>query len=105
MEERISLDNFGEIAWRFANNTDPQRDCYVINTPGTPVLVIDGTLKTAELDRHVRDWPNIIASSDETIAAVDEKWNRLGIGPFIPSPSLRYRKFLYGRGAVADTSG
>jgi hypothetical protein len=28
-----------------------------------------------------------VVSSEETIAAVDEKWSKLGLGAFIPSPS------------------
>ncbi len=47
-----------------------------------------------------RDWPNIIVADDETIKAVDEKWNQLGIGDFIPSPSLKFKGQLYGEEAA-----
>jgi 4-hydroxy-3-polyprenylbenzoate decarboxylase len=61
---------------------------------------LDGTRKTKELDNFQRDWPNIIAADDATIKAVDEKWNSLGIGNFIPSPSLKFKGQLYGEEAV-----
>ena len=50
---------------------------------------LDGTIKTKEHDNFQRDWPNIIVSDDATIRSVDEKWNRLGLGAFIPSPALK----------------
>ena len=60
----------------------------------------DGTRKTKELDDFHRDWPNIIVADDETIKAVDEKWNELGIGKFISSPSLKFKDQMYGEEAV-----
>jgi 4-hydroxy-3-polyprenylbenzoate decarboxylase len=62
----------------------------------------DGTLKTKELDDFYRDWPNIIIADDKTIASVDEKWPRLDLGKFIPSPSLKYKGQMYGEEAVAN---
>ena len=61
----------------------------------------DGTLKTKELDDFYRDWPNIIVADDETIESVDEKWDTLGLGDFIPSPSLKFKDQMYGEEAVA----
>lgn len=62
----------------------------------------DGTRKTKEYDDFNRDWPNIIVADDETIKAVDDKWDKLGIGEFIPSPSLKFRSQLYGKEAVVE---
>jgi 4-hydroxy-3-polyprenylbenzoate decarboxylase len=61
----------------------------------------DGTIKTKELDDFYRDWPNIIVAADQTIAAVDAKWYELGLGAFIPSPSLKFKGQMYGEEAVA----
>lgn len=61
---------------------------------------LDGTRKTKEFDDFHRDWPNIIVAADETIKAVDEKWNELGIGGFIPSPSLKFKDQVYGQEAA-----
>ena len=62
----------------------------------------DGTIKTKELDDFQRDWPNIIVADDKTIASVDEKWNTLGLGEFIPSPSLKFKDQMYGEEAVVS---
>ena len=62
---------------------------------------LDGTRKTKALDNFQRDWPNIIVADDKTINTVDEKWAGLGIGKFIPSPSLKFKEQLYGEDAVS----
>jgi len=52
-------------------------------------------------DNFQRDWPNIIVADDKTIKIIDAKWNQLGIGKFIPSPSLKFKGQLYGEKAVS----
>ena len=70
---------------------------------GMPGMLLGiGTIKTKELDNFQRDWPNIIVSDDLTIKAVDEKWNRLGLGEFLPSPSLKFKGQMYGEEAVVS---
>ena len=61
---------------------------------------LDGTRKTKELDDFQRDWPNIIVANDATIMSVDKKWNDLGIGQLITSPSLKFKDQMYGEEAV-----
>ena len=61
---------------------------------------LDGTIKTKEFDNFHRDWPNIIVAADETIQSVDGKWEKLGLGNFIPSPSLKFKGQIYGEEAV-----
>ena len=61
---------------------------------------LDGTRKTKELDNFQRDWPNIIVADDTTIKAVDEKWESLSLGEFVPSPSLKFKGQMYGEEAV-----
>ena len=80
--------------WAF----DPRRDH--ILTKG--ILGLDGTRKTKELDNFQRDWPNIIVADEETIRTVDAKWDQLGLGPFLASPSLKFRDQLYGEEAVVS---
>jgi 4-hydroxy-3-polyprenylbenzoate decarboxylase len=95
--------------WRFCNNIDPKRDNIIYEGPSHTekgkifaCMGLDGTRKTKEMDNFHRDWPNIIVADDKTISAVDIKWDSLGIGPFISSPSLRYKSQLYGEEAVVD---
>jgi 4-hydroxy-3-polyprenylbenzoate decarboxylase len=114
--------------WRFCNNLDPKRDHILYKARGTSnkeqeisnfqtsnfepqtsnayfaCMGFDGTRKTKEFDDFQRDWPNIIVADDATIKTVDKKWDQLGIGEFIPSPSLKFKAQLYGEEAsVAST--
>ena len=55
-----------------------------------------------EFDDFHRDWPNILVSDQKTIERVDAIWDKLGLGKFIKSPSLKYAQQLYKGGAVAE---
>jgi 4-hydroxy-3-polyprenylbenzoate decarboxylase len=102
VEHTIDANDLPTALWRLCNNLDPKRDYHLAKrTAGNEaVIAFDGTRKTKELDDFHRDWPNIIVADEETIKAVDEKWNSLGIGNFIPSPSLKFKDMMYGEEAV-----
>jgi len=117
VEHTVDPNDLPTALWRFCNNLDPKRDSHLIKTikqldqPDRPVsnqtigaytacIGFDGTRKTKELDDFNREWPNIIVADDVTISAVDNKWDQLGIGEFIPSPSLKFRGQLYGEDAA-----
>jgi 4-hydroxy-3-polyprenylbenzoate decarboxylase len=105
LDDIVDISDTADAVWRFANNVDPKRDSFVVEATReneTSHLVLDGTRKTKEFDNFNRDWPNILASDEQTIKRVDEIWNKLGLGKFIPSPSLKYRKQLHKGGAVAQ---
>ncbi|HET7003063.1 MAG TPA: menaquinone biosynthesis decarboxylase [Puia sp.] len=105
VDENIDPANLQVALWRFCNNLDPKRDSLLFETRvGDKIIAcmgLDGTTKTEALDDFHRDWPNIIVADEKTIDAVDKKWNQLGLGDFIPSPSLSFRDQLYGEEAVA----
>jgi 4-hydroxy-3-polyprenylbenzoate decarboxylase len=98
VEHTVSTDDIADVLWRFCNNLDPKRDHFYAGSK-QHILGLDGTRKTKKLDGFERPWPNILASDDDTIAAVDKKWADLGLGPIINSPSLRYKTQLYGGAA------
>ena len=101
VEGSVDVNELADSVWRFTNNIDPKRDHYIFKDENRKShIAFDGTRKTKEFDGFQRDWPNILASDEATIARVDEIWDKLGLGEFIPSPSLKYRKQLYGTGAV-----
>ncbi len=105
LEHTLDVNDIADAVWRFTNNSDPKRDNYLIrNAFDSTVshITFDGTRKTKELDGFDRDWPNILASDEKTIKRIDEIWDKLGLGPFIESPSLKYRKQLYKGGAVVE---
>lgn len=98
VEHSVDVQDIGSALWRFCNNLDPKRDHLMIDNH----IAFDGTRKTKEYDDFGRDWPNIIISDKETIRVIDEKWSSLGLGDFIPSPSLKYQDQLYGSGAAVS---
>lgn len=103
LDHTIDISRMTDAVWRFANNLDPKRDHYPFrDAQGMTKMLFDGTRKTKELDGFERPWPNILVSDDATIKQVDAMWERLGLGAFIESPSLRYKSQMYGGGAVAE---
>jgi 4-hydroxy-3-polyprenylbenzoate decarboxylase len=103
VEHTVDPQDLPTALWRFCNNLDPKRDQYLYrfeDNAAKGCLGLDGTRKTKELDNFQRDWPNIIVADDKTIQAVDAKWNQLGLGSLIESPSLKYKDQLYGSEAV-----
>ena len=108
VEHTVDANDLTVSLWRFCNNLDPKRDHFIIKKPSSinsekyiACIGFDGTLKTKELDDFYREWPNIIVADEATIASVDEKWNSLNLGEFIPSPSLKFKVQMYGEEAVA----
>ena len=109
VEHTVDASDLPVALWRFCNNLDPRRDhCLHERKSGFDsrklfvCLGLDGTRKTRDLDNFQRDWPNIIVADEATIAAVDRKWGELGLGPLLPSPSLKFKDQLYGEEAVVS---
>jgi 4-hydroxy-3-polyprenylbenzoate decarboxylase len=109
VEHSVDANDLTVALWRFCNNVDPKRDNILVQRPSSlfpgkkfACLGLDGTRKTALHDNFPRDWPNIIVADDDTIASVDAKWKNLGLGNFIPSPSLKYKEQMYGEEAVVN---
>lgn len=105
VEHTVDANDLATALWRFCNNLDPKRDFYLYKSaqlPYTACMGLDGTRKTKEFDNFQRDWPNVIVADNETIKSVDEKWSQLGLGAFIPSPSLKFMNQIYGPEAVVN---
>lgn len=110
VEHTVDANDLTTALWRFCNNLDPKRDHVLSQRPSSAdpgqywaCMGFDGTIKTKAIDNFQRDWPNIIVAADETIMSVDTKWNDLGLGEFIPSPSLKYKGQMYGEEAVVNS--
>lgn len=109
IEHTVDANDLTTALWRFCNNLDPKRDHILLQRPSLAApgktfacLGLDGTRKTKQLDNFQRDWPNIIVADNKTIKSVDEKWAELGIGSFIPSPSLKFKAQMYGEEATVE---
>jgi len=109
VEHTVDAHDLPTALWRFCNNLDPKRDHVLVQLPSAndpqktwACMGFDGTIKTKAIDNFQRDWPNIIVAADETIASIDKKWDELGLGKLISSPSLKFKNQMYGEEAVAD---
>jgi len=105
VEGTVDAFDIADVIWRFTNNLDPKRDSIIIEAKdGKSIshVAFDGTKKTKKYDGFERDWPNIICSDEKTIQSIDEKWDKLGLGEFVKSPSLKYQNQMYGSKAVAE---
>jgi 4-hydroxy-3-polyprenylbenzoate decarboxylase len=111
VEHTVDPNDLPTALWRFCNNLDPKRDHLLWKTQAEThkqgnryfaIMGFDGTRKTKEFDDFHRDWPNIIIADNATIKSVDEKWKDLGLGEFIPSPSLKFKSQVYGEEAVVQ---
>ena len=94
-----------DILWIVCNNIDPVRDCFYPTGGKNEFmlpLAVDGTVKSAKFDGIRRPWPNVVIMDDATIGKIDAIWQNLGIGPFLPSPSLKYKALVKNDGAVAE---
>jgi 4-hydroxy-3-polyprenylbenzoate decarboxylase len=102
VDEEVDPNDLKTVVWLGANNIDPGRDCFFVETgsekPDT--LFIDATRKNSSLDNFQREWPNVIVMNDETINQVDAKWSSLGLGPNISSPSRQYKSLVSRDGAL-----
>lgn len=103
IEHLVKPSDYKDLIWRSANNIEPSRDCQIVkHVSGKYMLFMDGTMKTKKIDNFLKDWPNIICANDETITLVDSKWESLGIGEFIESPSRKYGTLKYSSGAIVE---
>ncbi len=101
VEHTVDANDLTVALWRFCNNLDPRRDHFITKKVCSndaskyyACMGFDGTTKTKEFDDFYRDWPNIIVADETTIKSVDKKWNTLGLGEFIPSPSLKFKSTI-----------
>jgi 4-hydroxy-3-polyprenylbenzoate decarboxylase len=89
VDHTVDVKDHFMVAWQLFGNTDPVRD-HTYVSPG--VILIDATIKFFRAGGFPRKWPNVVLSSDATIAVVNTKWHSLGLGDLIDSPSTRYSR-------------
>jgi hypothetical protein len=89
VDHTLDLSDLFTAAWLILGNSDPRRDIELISDN---LLFLDGTIKAFHNYGFPRRWPNVVVSSEETVNAVDRKWESLNIGPFLVSPSCKNRR-------------
>jgi 4-hydroxy-3-polyprenylbenzoate decarboxylase len=100
----VLFDDLPNLIWYCLNNIDPERDCLILKPINSKksILYIDARRKIWKEQNFQREWPNVIVSGESTISAIDDMWDKLKIGTFIPSPSLRFKKLVRNEGAIAN---
>lgn len=91
VDHTVDVEDLFMIAWQMLGNSDPVRDHEMLSDS---CILIDGTIKVYSKRGFPRRWPNVVCSYEDTIRDIDQKWSTLDIGPFISSPSDKYRKLL-----------
>jgi len=86
VDHTVDPDDIYMVAWQILGNTDPVRDHFMISRD---TLLLDGTIKFYRSGGFPRRWPEIVCSDTKTIEKIDKKWELLGLGEFISSPSLK----------------
>jgi 4-hydroxy-3-polyprenylbenzoate decarboxylase len=89
VDHTVDVNDLFMVTWQLLGNSDPQRDHEFIS-PGS--VLIDGTIKAYRKGGFPRKWPNVVTSDSETIRTIDQKWDSLGTGLFVNSPSIRYTR-------------
>ncbi len=89
VDEAVDTRDYHTVAWQVLGNTDPVRDHEYLSKS---TLFLDGTIKAKKGGNFPRRWPNVVCSDIETIQMVDSKWDSLGTGRFVNSPSSKYLK-------------
>jgi 4-hydroxy-3-polyprenylbenzoate decarboxylase len=79
-----------DLLWIAAANCDPKRDIRI--SRGT--MIIDARSKRPNVGKNPSRFPNVVTSSEQTIALVDRRWAEYGLGDMVVSPSKRYRELL-----------
>ena len=86
VDHTVDIGDHFMVAWQILGNSDPVRDIELIDDN---TLFIDGTIKAYHRKGFPRRWPNIVCSDRDTIEKINNKWESLETGPFIPSPSVK----------------
>jgi 4-hydroxy-3-polyprenylbenzoate decarboxylase len=89
LDDTVDINDLNTVCWLACANIDPERDIRLAQAPRQQI-VIDACMKYTKSYNFPREWPDMVTASETTIRAVDEKWEHLGLGDFVPSPSLKF---------------
>ena len=90
VDDWVDVHDYGQVMWQVGANVDPARDVLLSEGPldhldHAPTrqfmggkIGIDATAKL-EAEGYVREWPDVIAMSDDVRALVDKRWAEYGI--------------------------
>ena len=97
-DDRMPLTNVRTLLWLAGANCDAVRDVAAENGR----LFFDARVKAGGVNGFRRRWPNVVASGPDTIGSIDKQWSEMGLGDFIPSPSLEHLSLVLPGGAEVE---
>jgi 4-hydroxy-3-polyprenylbenzoate decarboxylase len=89
VDHTVDVADLFMVCWQLLGNSDPDRDHIFISQH---CVLLDATIKFYREGGFPRKWPNVVCSDETTIQSVDKKWDSLGTGTFIQSPTARYSR-------------
>jgi 4-hydroxy-3-polyprenylbenzoate decarboxylase len=98
INDTADIHDLDTVCWLACANIDPERDVRLADAPRQQ-MIIDACMKYPQTYGFPREWPDVVTASKATIRAIDEKWEQLGLGNFVSSPSLKFLKMKMGDGA------
>jgi 4-hydroxy-3-polyprenylbenzoate decarboxylase len=102
LDDTADIHHLHTVCWLTCANTDPERDILMAGD-NRQQMVVDACPKLPGTYGFERNWPNVVASSEETVAAVNAKWEQWNLGNPISSPSLKFIRMKHGDGAVCES--
>jgi len=99
VDDDVDVHNLSEVIWRATNNIDPLRDVQIVKGPVDSLnhaaprvgfgskMGLDATRKWPG-EGHEREWPGVVKMDPATVEKIDAIWDKLGLGPNLPSPSV-----------------
>ena len=93
LDDTVDINDMDTVCWLACANIDPERDIRLADAPRQQI-VVDACMKYPKSYDFPREWPDMVTSSKKTIQAIDQKWDQLGLGNLIPSPSEKICKFM-----------
>ena len=101
VDKDVDVNQLNIVSWIVGGNVDPSVDCELIRQNTDNIyLQINATRKILPKDDFSREWPNVVTMDEKTISSIDKKWNDLGLGDFVSSPSIKYGLLKIGNDAV-----
>lgn len=91
--------NYADILWYVLANFNPETDLLYPDNSSNFILGFDGCMRS---DDPSKKQPNVITMNEQTIERIDAIWETLNIGPFISSPSCKYKKIAPCEGYSCD---
>ena len=92
VDHTVDTSDLHMVAWQILGNSDP---IVIMTFTSAASVFLDGTVKAFRKGGFPRKWPNVVCSDNRNnFRLLISKWDSLGLGEFISSPSRKYHLLL-----------